>query len=132
MSIRKYFPLDFPKFIEALKEQGFEYIERYRKAEALVGDSNSIDFIDLYFKNDEAQSIMQEFGGQYYRNFFLDIVLEERKFNKLLESLRCARLEMRIHIEYYDSLIKEKLAADKVSELQWINTHKDENDPTMQ
>ena len=48
MSIRKHFTPDFPDFVRILTEHGFQYLDRYGKAEALVGDSNSNALINKY------------------------------------------------------------------------------------
>lgn len=44
--------------IKTLKKEGLTHLERYRKAEALVGDSNSIALIDKYFHDQHSLGIV--------------------------------------------------------------------------
>lgn len=79
MSIRKHFPPEFPEFIKLLKEYGFDYMGRYFKAEALIGDSNSIALIDRYFKDQFSMGIVCR-APHEVRNLFLDLLLQERQY----------------------------------------------------
>lgn len=49
MSIRKYLVPDFKEQLEILARVGFKDLNAYRKAEALVGESKTVDLIQLYF-----------------------------------------------------------------------------------
>lgn len=92
MSIRKYFPPDFPEFIELLKTHGIAYIERYRKAEALVGDSNSIALIDLYFDKKFSRHLIT-CAPKETQAVLLDVLLEERKYVSFEEAFSRAYQE---------------------------------------
>lgn len=73
MSIRKYLIQDFRPFVEMLKTNGFEYIEIYRKAEALVGETNSLALINLYFKDENRCKEMMRYDKfDSHRAHFLE------------------------------------------------------------
>jgi hypothetical protein len=86
MSIRKHYVQDFKQFIESLKNHGFTFFEQYRKANALIGESNTIAFINLYFLDANRRDIMMKFCSQPYRNEFLSALLELSKDSKFLDA----------------------------------------------
>lgn len=79
MSFRKHFPPDFPELIELIKQEGFKYLDRYRRAEAMAGDSNSINLINTYFYEREKVEPILKYST-LVQGEFLDDLAKERKY----------------------------------------------------
>lgn len=78
MSIRKHYVPDFRQLLDSISEHGFIYLDFYRKAEALIGDSLSIALINLYFKDEDRRKKLQKYKTQphikWYMRFFTEYV----------------------------------------------------------
>jgi hypothetical protein len=84
MSIRKHFTPDFPHFVRLLTEYGFQYLDRYGKAEALIGDSNSNAIINVYHKNQKDKALLENMVLSDRQAFFdtLQRELKDHNFDR--------------------------------------------------
>lgn len=81
---------DFKPFIESLKRNGFTYFKQYKKAEALVGETNTLAFINMYFLDKDRKSQLMQFNDEPKRSEFLDLLTSQCRAKTFLPAFDMA------------------------------------------
>ena len=76
MSIRKHFTPDFKDLVKTLIENGFQHLDMYAKAEALIGDSHSNALINKYHKHPADKLFLNELNREDRDEFFWNLCFQ--------------------------------------------------------
>ena len=76
MSIPKYYVLDIAEQLRMVQSTGFSYLDRYKKAEILVGDSKSVDMVQQYFSK-EGKFMINHLRESNKLDVFLEMLIND-------------------------------------------------------
>lgn len=79
MSFQTYHISDFKDFIQIIRNNGFSYIQGFFKANSIMGESDSIALIDMYFISPNGErEMMDKIENSDRLTDFIDELIEQR------------------------------------------------------